>query len=74
MFGGLRLDFNRTKATDIQNSGIGIILQYDSRDFEVNVNSGILLNFVEIFYGNPINSDFNYRMYVFDYRQFKTIF
>jgi outer membrane protein assembly factor BamA len=91
MFGGLRLDFNRTKATevsqqmaedpwiveqgtDIQNSGIGIILQYDSRDFEVNANSGLLLNFVGTFYGNPINSDFEYRMFILDYRQFKTIF
>lgn len=90
LFGGIRFDINRTKATDlnpemmqdpwiidngpdIQNSGVGIILQYDSRDFEVNANSGLLLNFNATFYGSIINSDFAYRMYIFDYRQFKSI-
>jgi hypothetical protein len=90
LFGGIRFDFNRTKATelnpemeqdewileygtDIQNSGLGIILQYDSRDFEVNAKSGLLLNFYATFYGDIIKSDYPFRIYIFDYRQFKTI-
>ena len=90
LFGGVRLDFNRTKATelndqmlqdewivaqgtDIQNSGIGFIIQYDSRDFEVNAKSGLLLNFYGTFYGSLFNSDYEYRMFIFDYRQFKSL-
>jgi len=90
LFAGIRFDFNRTKATelneqmvmdertieegtDIQNSGVGFIIQYDTRDFEVNSKSGLLLNLSSTFYGKLFNSRFNYNLLVLEYRQFKTV-
>jgi surface antigen Omp85-like protein len=55
------------------NSGLGIVLQYDSRDIAVNAWEGMYLGFIGTFYGDYLGSDNKYEVYDIDYRQYLTI-
>lgn len=55
------------------NSGVGIILRYDSRDIPVNAWKGILLDIRATAYLTGLGGVNKYRVYQLDYRQYKTI-
>ena len=59
--------------TAIYNHGLGLDIEYDSRDVPINAYSGVFLNASMTFYGNYLGTDFNYSVLVLDYRQYKTI-
>ncbi len=52
------------------NSGIGPILEYDSRDNTSNAHQGLYLKLNATFYDDALGSDYNYELYDLDYRQF----
>lgn len=52
------------------NSGVGIILQHDSRDIPVNAWSGSLLNLSATFYTPGLGGDNTYQVYVVDFRKY----
>ncbi|MCK5824809.1 MAG: BamA/TamA family outer membrane protein [Ichthyobacteriaceae bacterium] len=55
------------------NSGLGLMLRYDSRDVAVDAWKGLLLDFRATSYNTAFGGDNNYEVYLFDYRQFYTI-
>jgi len=55
------------------NSGLGLILRYDSRDIPVDAWSGMLIDLRGTFYATELGGDNNYQVYQLDYRQFETI-
>jgi hypothetical protein len=55
------------------NSGMGIILRYDSRDVAVDAREGLYIDLVGTFYSTAVGGDNNYQVYMLDYRQFRTI-
>jgi len=55
------------------NGGLGLILQWDSRDIPVNAYEGLYLNGMATFYGNYLGSDNTYQIYEIDYRQYQEI-
>lgn len=55
------------------NSGIGLILRYDSRDIPVDAWRGIFLEISASTFSTKLLSDNNYQAYTLDYRQYKTI-
>lgn len=56
------------------NSGLGIILQYDSRDIPVDAWKGVLLDFRGSFYSESFGGDNNYQVFQLDYRQYQQVF
>jgi len=52
------------------NSGIGIILRYDSRDMPANTYYGLYINLSYTFYQNFMGGDNVYRIYDLDIRKF----
>lgn len=59
--------------TDISNTGIGIAVEYDTRDFVQNAYSGVFLSVSLFFYEKLWRSNTSYQMLEFDYRQYKMI-
>jgi len=59
--------------TDINNTGIGIAVEYDTRDFVQNAYSGIFLSASLFFYEKIWRSNTSYQMLELDYRQYKMI-
>lgn len=59
--------------TQVQNNSIGLLFQYDSRDFTVNAYEGLFLELSSNFYGNRIFGEKNYKILILDYRQYKQI-
>jgi len=59
--------------TDIFNSGLGALIDYDSRDSPLNATEGMLVKLECLFYSEAIASDFNYQIIEFDYRQYLSI-
>lgn len=57
----------------IRNSGLGLIIQYDTRDVAVNAYSGIFLSLTSSFYGEFFNGENKYNIFKLDYRQYKQI-
>lgn len=55
------------------NSGLGLILRYDSRDIPVDARTGLYLDLRGTFYSTGLGGDNNYQIYLLDYRQFLTI-
>ena len=55
------------------NSGLGLILSYDSRDIPVDTRSGFYVNLNGTFYGSYLGGDNQCQVYAFDYRQAETI-
>lgn len=52
------------------NSGIGLILRYDSRDVPVNPWEGIFVDLQANFYTTALGGDNNYQVFQADYRQY----
>ncbi|MCK5824810.1 MAG: BamA/TamA family outer membrane protein [Ichthyobacteriaceae bacterium] len=55
------------------NSGLGLILRYDSRDIPVDAWSGMFIDFRATNYNTAFGGDNNYNVYQLDYRQYETI-
>ncbi|MCF6352700.1 MAG: BamA/TamA family outer membrane protein [Cyclobacteriaceae bacterium] len=55
------------------NSGIGLILRYDSRDIPVDAREGVYIDGRATFYNESLGGDNNYQIYFIDYRQFQTL-
>lgn len=56
------------------NSGLGIILQYDSRDMPVDAWRGVLLDLRGTYYSEAFGGDNNYQIFQLDYRQYQQVF
>ena len=52
------------------NVGLGVVLQWDSRDVPVNAYRGTYFSGRARFYGTALGSDNTYQIYDFDYRQY----
>jgi hypothetical protein len=89
-YGGLIVDFNQTKARDVNstmaqdpniladgrnitNWGLGLIAQYDTRDFTVNAYEGLFIELSSTFYFSEASGNKKYQVFMLDYRQYKTI-
>lgn len=59
--------------TDIRNGGLGLTLQYDSRDLIVNAYEGLFIDVSAIFYSNIFRGQNNYQSVEIDYRQYKNV-
>jgi len=55
------------------NSGLGVIVQYDTRDFPQNAWKGMFFNLDATFYGSYLGGDNVYQIYNFDYRQYQNV-
>jgi len=55
------------------NSGLGLMIRYDSRDIPVNAWSGMLLDFEVTMYSPVLGGDNKYQVFQFDYRQYEQI-
>lgn len=56
-----------------QNSGIGAVFQFDTRDVGVNAWKGVYLNAQAIFYGKFLGGINTYQAYDLDYRQYRAM-
>ena len=52
------------------NHGLGVVLQYDTRDVPVNAWYGMFFSGRARFYGTALGGDHNYQIYDFDYRYY----
>jgi len=87
IFVGILVDFNETIATDLNeemandpdfntnpnNNSIGILFQYDTRDFTVNAYEGLFFEFSSNLYKNEAFGDNEYGVFVLDYRQYRQV-
>ena len=55
---------------EILNTGLGVALEYDSRDVPNNAWSGLFLSWNAMAYGRTLGGDFTYQTVVIDYRQY----
>lgn len=53
-----------------RNSGIGLLLQHDSRDFATNAYKGVYINLEYIFYGHYLGGQNDFTIGALDYRQY----
>lgn len=58
---------------DIRNSGIGLVLRYDSRDFPENAYRGVLFELAGTAYGKHRKDNNVFHAFEFDYRQYLNI-
>ncbi len=89
-FLGLNMDYNRTKASDVNpvmetdpvylafgpvnfNSGLGIILRYDSRDIPVNAWSGALIDLQGTRYTPLLGGENSFNVFQLDIRKYLKI-
>jgi hypothetical protein len=55
------------------NSGLGLILRYDSRDVPVDAWKGVLVDVRGTFYSTALGGDNDYQIWQIDYRQYATV-
>ncbi len=55
------------------NTGIGAIIEYDSRDIPVNAYDGMYLSAKTTYFSQTIGGDSDYGVFIVDYRQYKKI-
>jgi len=55
---------------DNMNSGLGLILRYDSRDIPVNAYSGLYIDLISTFYTTWLGGDNRYQIYLVDFRKY----
>ncbi|WP_189359701.1 BamA/TamA family outer membrane protein [Algibacter mikhailovii] len=55
------------------NSGLGLILRYDSRDIPVNAWEGVFLDLSATFYTTAFGGDNDYQTFLIDYRQYEQV-
>lgn len=89
-FLGLTVDYNRTRASDVNenmkvdpyfmefgplnfNSGLGLILRYDSRDVPVNAWSGMLIDLQALSYMQVLGGDHSFSVFQLDVRKYLQI-
>jgi outer membrane protein assembly factor BamA len=58
---------------EVNNSGFGLVIRYDSRDFPENAYKGWLLELAGTGYGKHTSSENIFQVYELDYRQYKQI-
>lgn len=58
---------------EINNSGIGLVLRYDSRDMPENAYKGVLFELSGAMYGKHLSGDHKFQVLELDYRQFQKI-
>ena len=58
---------------DNYNTGLGLAIQYDSRDVAVNAWRGLYIALYTTFYGTFLGGDNKYQVYLLDYRQYKQL-
>jgi hypothetical protein len=56
-----------------QNTGVGLVFQFDTRDVAANAWKGMYLNVQSVFYGRWLSGDNVYQVYDIDYRQYKQL-
>lgn len=56
------------------NIGLGLLLQYDTRDDVATPFDGLLLSAIGTIYGDYLGGDFNYETLNLEYRQFRKLF
>jgi hypothetical protein len=56
-----------------QNSGVGAVFQFDTRDVAGNAWQGVYFNAQAVFYGKWLGGNHVYQAYDFDYRQYKQV-
>jgi hypothetical protein len=56
-----------------QNTGLGIVVQYDSRDIPTNAYEGIYLGLEGSRYSTTLGGDNNYNLFLLDYRQYQNV-
>ena len=56
-----------------QNTGAGLVFQFDTRDVAANAWSGTYLNVQSVWYGKWLSGDNAYQVYDIDYRQYKQL-
>ena len=75
-------DVNSTMATDAayvvhgsdnKNNGIGVVLQYDSRDVAANAWTGVYAALTATSFGGFMGGYNSYQTYLLDYRQYRTL-
>jgi hypothetical protein len=54
----------------VKNTGLGIMVFYDSRDVPTNPYKGMYINIEELFYSKSLSGDYNYKILGFNYRQY----
>lgn len=54
----------------IFNTGLGVVVEYDTRDVPNNAWRGIFLSLTSTFYGKFLGGDFVYQTVLLDYRQY----
>ena len=55
------------------NSGLGLILRFDSRDIPVDTHKGLNVDLSATFYGPYLGSNNKFQIYMLDYKHFITI-
>jgi hypothetical protein len=55
------------------NTGLGLAVQYDSRDVAVNAWRGLYIALYATFYGTFLGGDNKYQIYLLDYRHYKQL-
>jgi len=55
------------------NTGLGLIVRFDSRDVPVDARQGVLFDLRSTFYGSYLGGDNQYQVYQVDYRHFLPI-
>jgi len=55
---------------DNLNSGLGLVLRYDSRDIPVNAWRGMYIDLRSTFYSTAFGGDNNYQVYQLDFRKY----
>jgi hypothetical protein len=58
---------------DVFNTGLGVAVEYDTRDVPTNAWTGIFLALGATFYGPYLGGDFTYQTLLLDYRQYKPL-
>ncbi|MCU4176675.1 BamA/TamA family outer membrane protein [Carboxylicivirga sp. N1Y90] len=59
--------------SDVLNTGLGFVFEYDSRDFVQNAYSGKYFSASMVFFQEYLGGNTKYRVFEFDYRHYKTI-
>ncbi len=59
--------------SDIVNTGIGVVVEYDSRDFVQNAYKGYYLSSTFLFFQDFLGGNTKYRVLELEYRQYKMI-
>jgi len=59
--------------TNVRNKGLGVVMQYDSRDVPVNAYTGLFLDVSIINYGDIFGGDFDFWVVDLDYRQYAPV-